>query len=164
MDTKKQRQPWRDDARLTESGNGRSEQLNTCGAYRVANQQSLACLPERIRTMARLVFRYEISDLLTLSPVYTHQTKTVSESISDQTPGRTLLGAVKHTTGAPPYLSQSWFHPLSAKFLNETEPIGTWQKMPQQAEWRLSNRVNKSCSFCRILNAVFYSSLVSPVL
>ena len=44
MDTEKQRQRRRDDARLTgtESGNARS--LNTRGAYRVANQQSLACL------------------------------------------------------------------------------------------------------------------------
>ena len=44
MDTEKQRQRRRNDARLTESGNARSDQLNTCGAYRVANQQSLACL------------------------------------------------------------------------------------------------------------------------
>jgi len=44
MDTEKQRQCWRNDARLTESGNARSEQLNTCGAYRVTNQQSLVCL------------------------------------------------------------------------------------------------------------------------
>jgi len=44
MDTKKQRQCRRDDARLTKSGNARSEQLNTHGAYRVANQQSWACL------------------------------------------------------------------------------------------------------------------------
>jgi len=44
MDTEKQRQCRRDDARLTESGNARSEQLNTRGAYRVTNQQSLACL------------------------------------------------------------------------------------------------------------------------
>jgi len=44
MDTAKQRQHSRDDTRLTESGNTRSEQLNTRGAYRVANQQSLACL------------------------------------------------------------------------------------------------------------------------
>ena len=44
MDTEKQRQRRRDDARLTESGNARSEQLNTRGAYRVANQQSLAWL------------------------------------------------------------------------------------------------------------------------
>ena len=44
MDTEKQRQRRRDDARLTESGNARSEQLNTGFAYRVANQQSLACL------------------------------------------------------------------------------------------------------------------------
>ena len=41
MDTEKQRQRRRDDA---ENGNARSEQLNTCGAYRVTNQQSLACL------------------------------------------------------------------------------------------------------------------------
>jgi len=40
----KQRQRRRDDARLTESGNARSEQLSTRGAYRVANQQHLACL------------------------------------------------------------------------------------------------------------------------
>jgi len=44
MDTEKQRQRRHDDARLTESGNARSKQLNTHGAYRVANQQSLACL------------------------------------------------------------------------------------------------------------------------
>ena len=44
MDTEKQRQRRRDDARLTESGNARNEQLNTRGAYRVANQQSMACL------------------------------------------------------------------------------------------------------------------------
>jgi len=44
MDTEKQRQRRRDDARLTESGNARSEQLSTRGAYSVANEQSLACL------------------------------------------------------------------------------------------------------------------------
>jgi len=44
MDTEKQRQHRRDDVRLTESGNARGEQLNTCGACRVANQQSLAWL------------------------------------------------------------------------------------------------------------------------
>jgi len=44
MDTEKQRQRRRNDARLTESGNARSEQQNTRGANRVANQQSLACL------------------------------------------------------------------------------------------------------------------------
>ena len=43
LDTEKQRQCRHDDARLTKSGNARSEQLNTCGAYRVANQQSWAC-------------------------------------------------------------------------------------------------------------------------
>ena len=65
MGTKKQRQRRYDGARLTESGNARSEQLNTHGAHRVANQQS--CLPEWIRTSkAQLVFRYEISDLFYL--------------------------------------------------------------------------------------------------
>ena len=44
MDTEKQRQRRRDDARLTESGNARSEQLSTRGAYSVANEQSSACL------------------------------------------------------------------------------------------------------------------------
>ena len=46
MDTEKQRQRRRDDARLTESGKARSEQLAkySTGAYRVANQPSLACL------------------------------------------------------------------------------------------------------------------------
>jgi len=44
IDTEKHRQHRRDDVRLIESGNARSEQLNTRGAYRVANQQSLACL------------------------------------------------------------------------------------------------------------------------
>jgi len=44
QDTEKQRQRRRNNARLTESGNARSEQLNTRAAYRVANQQSLACL------------------------------------------------------------------------------------------------------------------------
>ena len=67
MDTeKKQRQRRRDDARLTESGNARSEQLRTRGAYRVANQQRMAAkrAPEWIRTLkSRLVFTYEISDL-----------------------------------------------------------------------------------------------------
>ena len=62
MDTEKQRDRRRDNTRLTESGNARSEQLNTRGAYRVANQQF--GLPEWIRTLkARLVFRYGISDL-----------------------------------------------------------------------------------------------------
>ena len=41
---RKAEQHRRDDVRLTESGNARSEQLNTRGAYIVANQQSFACL------------------------------------------------------------------------------------------------------------------------
>ena len=44
MDTEKQGQHRCDDTKLTKSGNARSEQLNIHGAYRVANQQSLACL------------------------------------------------------------------------------------------------------------------------
>jgi len=44
MATEKQRQRRRDNVKLTESGNARSEQLNTRGAYRVANQQRWACL------------------------------------------------------------------------------------------------------------------------
>ena len=64
MDTEKQRQRRGDDTRLTESGNARSEQLNTCGAYRVAIKPTEFGLPEWIRTSkARLVFRYKISDL-----------------------------------------------------------------------------------------------------
>ena len=69
MGTEKQRQRRCDGARLTESGNTRSEQLNTHGAHRVANQQSFG-LPEWIRTLKdRLVFRYEISDLFLLLPI-----------------------------------------------------------------------------------------------
>jgi len=53
--------------RLTESGNTRSEQLLVVPiTYRVANQPSLAVMRtlEWSRTSkARLVFRYEISDL-----------------------------------------------------------------------------------------------------
>ena len=61
MNTKKQRQRRRDDARLTESGNTRSEQLNTRGVYRVANQQSLACLSgsERWRPGWILEMKYQ---------------------------------------------------------------------------------------------------------
>jgi len=65
MDTKKQRQRRRDDGRLTESGNARSEQLNTRGAYRVANQQSLACLSgsERRRPGWFLDKKYQTSSI-----------------------------------------------------------------------------------------------------
>ena len=43
MDTEKQRQRRRDNARLTKSGNARSEQLLVVpSAYRVANQQRMA--------------------------------------------------------------------------------------------------------------------------
>jgi len=38
MDTEKQSQRRRDGGRQTESGNVRSEQLSTRGAYKVANQ------------------------------------------------------------------------------------------------------------------------------
>ena len=43
MDTENQRQRRRDDVRLTESGNARTEQLLVVpSAYRVANQQRMA--------------------------------------------------------------------------------------------------------------------------
>ena len=64
MDTEKQRQCRRDDVRLTESGNARSEQLLVVPT--VANQQRMAARRalEWIGALkARLVFRYEISDL-----------------------------------------------------------------------------------------------------
>jgi len=72
MDTEKQRQCRRDDARLTESGNARSEQLNTRGAYRVTNQQSLACLSgsERRRPGWFLDMKYQ-----TCSHIHTHTEK-----------------------------------------------------------------------------------------
>ena len=61
MDTEKQRQRRRDDARLTESGNARSKQLLVVPTESLTNRVWL----EWIRTSkTRLVFRYEISDLL----------------------------------------------------------------------------------------------------
>jgi len=42
MDTEKQRQRRRDGARLTESGNARSEQLLVVPTCRVANRQTTA--------------------------------------------------------------------------------------------------------------------------
>ena len=60
MDTEKQRQHRRDDVRLTESGNTRSEQLLVVPTESLTNRVWL----EWIRTLkARLVFRYEISNL-----------------------------------------------------------------------------------------------------
>ena len=57
MDTEKQRQRRRDDARLTESGNARSEQLLVVPTESLTDRVWL----EWIRTSkARLVFRYEI--------------------------------------------------------------------------------------------------------
>ena len=67
MDTEKQKQCRYDDARLAESGNARSEQLPVMPTLRVANQQRMAARRalEWVGTSkARLVFRYEISDLL----------------------------------------------------------------------------------------------------
>ena len=59
MDTEKQRQRRRDDVRLTESRNARSEQLLVVPTELLTNRVWL----EWIRTLkARLVFRYEISD------------------------------------------------------------------------------------------------------
>ena len=73
MDAEKQRQHRRDDARLIESGNARSEQLLSCGAYRVADQQRMAArraLEWIGASEARLVFRYEISDLFNKTMQY----------------------------------------------------------------------------------------------
>jgi len=97
MDTKKQRQCRRDDARLTESGNASSEQLNTRGAYRVTNQQSLACLSgsERQRPGWFLDMKYQTCFL-------------VSEF--DVTPS--LVG------GAARYLKSSGFQILFAMVLH----------------------------------------------
>ena len=65
MDTKKQRQCRCDDARLTKSGNARSKQLLMVPSESPANKVWLEF--EWIRmSKARLVFRYEISDLLFL--------------------------------------------------------------------------------------------------
>ena len=62
MDTEKQRQRRRDDARLTESGNTRSEQLLVVPTESLTNKVWLEF--EWIRmSKARLAFRYEISDL-----------------------------------------------------------------------------------------------------
>jgi len=61
MDTEKQRQRRRDDASLTESRNARSEQLLVVPTESLTNRVWL----EWIRTLkARLVFRYEVSDLI----------------------------------------------------------------------------------------------------
>ena len=66
MDPEKQRQRRRDGARLTESGNARSEQLLMVPTESLTGQQTTAARRalEWISTsIARLVFRYEISDL-----------------------------------------------------------------------------------------------------
>ena len=61
MDTEKQRQHRHDDAKLE-----RQNRAATCGAYGVSDQQRMAARRtlEWIRASeARLIFRYEISDL-----------------------------------------------------------------------------------------------------
>jgi len=71
MDTKKQRQCRRDDARLIESGNTRTEQLLSCGAYRVTDQQRMAARRalEWIGTSeARLDFGYETKQCSIMMP------------------------------------------------------------------------------------------------
>jgi len=66
MDTEKQRQRRCDDVRLTESGNARTEQLLVVLKELLTNREWHARKAlEWIRASeARLVFRYEISDLL----------------------------------------------------------------------------------------------------
>jgi len=62
MDTEKQRQRRRDDAKLTESGNARSEQLLEMPTVlqRIAARRALEWIG---MSKTQLVFRYEISDL-----------------------------------------------------------------------------------------------------
>ena len=67
--TEKQRQRIRDDARLTESRNARSEQLLVVPTVSLTNRVWL----EWIRTSKdRLFFRYEISDLFFAVPLFLH--------------------------------------------------------------------------------------------
>ena len=64
MDTEKQRQCRQDDARLTENGNARSEQLFVVPTGSLSNREWLLKALEWIRTSkAQLVFGYEIPDL-----------------------------------------------------------------------------------------------------
>jgi len=66
VDTEKQRQRRCDNARLIESRNARSEQLLVVSTESLTNREIMAARRalEWIRTLkARLVFRYEISDL-----------------------------------------------------------------------------------------------------
>ena len=66
MDPEKQRQRRSDGARLTESGNARSEQLLVVPTESLTGQQTTAArraLEWISASKARLVFRYEISDL-----------------------------------------------------------------------------------------------------
>ena len=69
MDTEKQRQRRRDDAKLTESGNARSEQLLMVPTELLTNRVWL----EWIRTLkAQLIFRHEISDLNSPCQLHIH--------------------------------------------------------------------------------------------
>ena len=62
MDTEKQRQRRCDDARLTESGNARTKQLLVVPTESLTNREWLpGVLLNGLE--ARLVFRYEMSDL-----------------------------------------------------------------------------------------------------
>ena len=65
MDTKKQRQRRRNDARLTRSGNARSKQLLVVPTESLTNRVWLSreLLSGSERRRPGLVFRYEISDL-----------------------------------------------------------------------------------------------------
>ena len=59
----------------TESGNARSEQLNTPGAHRVTNQQSLACLSgsERRRSGWFLDMKYQTCFVQSQAYLYTRK-------------------------------------------------------------------------------------------
>ena len=75
MGTEKQKQRRHDGARLTESANARSEQLNTPGAHRVTNQQSLACLSgsERRRPGWFLDMKYQTCFVQSQAYLYTRK-------------------------------------------------------------------------------------------
>ena len=119
MGTEKQRQRTRDGARLTESGNTRSEQLNTHGAHRVANQQSLACLSgsERRRPGWFLDMKYQTcSSHRNLSAI--DQQTTRQQLLASSLP----IALFETTIDGCRYL---WFYSRTSRFCQETSQIIT---------------------------------------
>ena len=74
MDTKKQRQCRRDDARLTKSRNARSKQLLAMPTESLANREWLP--GDLLSDSEGLVFRYEISDVFCTSQFHCMQVST----------------------------------------------------------------------------------------